>query len=80
MDRFRHLAEHFGTPDTTVIDGTAYGSPDSLPSIKGLRAPNILIAFAPEACARRNAYIIAEQAPPDFVLEVASCSTGHIDG
>ena len=72
MDRFRHLAktggahylaEHFGNPDTTVIDGTVYVSPDSLSSIKGLRAPDILIAFDPEACARRNAYIIAEQAP-----------------
>ena len=44
-------------------------------------APDILIAFDadPEACARRNAYIFAEQGPPDFVLKVASRSTGHID-
>ncbi|MXZ26160.1 MAG: Uma2 family endonuclease [Caldilineaceae bacterium SB0665_bin_21] len=43
-------------------------------------APDILIAFDadPEVCARHNAYIFAEQGP-DFVLEVASRSTGHID-
>lgn len=47
MERFRHLAKtggahylvgHFGNSDTTLIDGTVYVSPDSLPSIKGLRA------------------------------------------
>ena len=91
MNSFRHLAktggahylaEHFGNPDTTVIDGEVYVAPDSLSSIKGLRAPDMLIAFDadPEACARRNAYVIAEQGkPPDFVLEVGSPSTGHID-
>ncbi len=76
-----HLTEHFGDSDTTVMDGTVYVSPDSRAS-KGLRAPDILIAFDanPEACARRNAYVIAEQGkPPEFVLEVASRSTGHID-
>ena len=41
-----------------------------------------MIAFDvdPEACYRSNAYIISEQGkPPDFVLEVASRSTGRID-
>ncbi len=51
MNRHRHLAKHFGDPDT-----------------------------APEDCARRNACVIAEQGkPPHFALEVASCSTGHMD-
>ena len=49
---------------------------------KGLRAPDLLIAFDvdPEAYVQSNAYIISEQGkPPDFVLEVASESTGRID-
>ncbi len=51
MNRLRHLAKHFGDPDT-----------------------------APEACARRNACVIAEQGKsPHFALEVTSCSTGHMD-
>ena len=53
-----------------------------LSEIKGLRAPDMLIAFNadPDACARRNAYVISEQGkPPDFVMEVASSSTGRID-
>lgn len=91
MNSFRHLAksgsayllaQHFGDPQTTVIDGELYVALDSLSSIKGLRAPDMLIAFDadPEACARRNAYVIAEQGkPPDFVLEVGSPSIGHID-
>ena len=91
MNGFRHLArtgrahdldQHFGDPATTVIDGEVYVSPGPLSQIKGLRAPDLLIAFDadPEACARHNAYVISEQGkPPDFVLEVGSPSTGRID-
>ncbi|MYC64598.1 MAG: Uma2 family endonuclease [Caldilineaceae bacterium SB0661_bin_34] len=76
------LSWHFGTPETTVMNGKVYIAPHSLSEIKGLRAPDMLIAFNadPDACARRNAYVISEQGkPPDFVLEVASLSTGRID-
>ena len=76
------LGWHFGAPETTVIDGKVYIAPHSLSEIKGLRAPDMLIAFNadPDACARRNAYVISEQGkPPDFVMEVASPSTGRID-
>ena len=41
-----------------------------------------MIAFEvdPEAYRRSNAYIISEQGkPPDFVLEIASRATGHLD-
>ena len=47
---FRHLAKtgsahylavHFGEPDTTVIDGKLYVSPDLVSNIKGLRAPDM---------------------------------------
>ncbi len=76
------LAWHFGAPETTVIDGKVYIAPNPLSEIKGLCAPDMLIAFNadPEACARRNAYVISEQGkPPDLVMEVASPSTGRID-
>ena len=76
------LSWHFGTPETTVMNGKVYIAPHSLSEIKGLRAPDLLISFNadPDACARRNAYVISEQGkPPDFVMEVASPSTGRID-
>lgn len=44
--------------------------------------PDCMVSFeaSPEAAARRNGYVIAEQGkPPDFVLEVASESTGRRD-
>ena len=73
---------HFGHPDTTLIAAELYIAPEPGAGTKGLRAPDLLIAFDvdPEAYHRSNAYIISEQGkPPDFVLEVASRSTGHVD-
>ena len=91
MSSFRHLANtggahylglHFGDPETTLIGGELYIAPEPVGSTKGLRVPDLLIAFDvdPEAYHRRNGYVISEQGkPPDFVLEVASPSTGRID-
>ena len=65
-----------------MIDGKLYVFPDLGSNIQGLRAPDMLIAFGavPEACVHRNDYVIAEQGKlPDFVLEVASRSTGCMD-
>ena len=48
----------------------------------GSRYPDLLVSFNadPEAYYRSNGYIISEQGkPPDFVLEIASPSTAHID-
>ncbi len=45
-------------------------------------APDPLIAFgvSPDACRESNGYVISEQGkPPDFVLEIASRSTGRQD-
>ena len=73
---------HFGDPETTLIGAELYISPGPVTATKGLRAPDLLIAFDvdPEAYVQSNAYIISEQGkPPDFVLEVASESTAHID-
>ena len=91
ISSFRHLAstggahylgEHFGHPETTLIGGELYIAPEPRRGTKGLRVPDLLIAFDvdPEAYRQRNAYVISEQGkPPDFVLEVASASTGRID-
>ena len=91
MSSHRHLSNrgasylldwHFGNPETTLITAELYIAPEPRSGIKGLRAPDLLIAFDvdPEAYHRSNAYIISEQGkPPDFVLEVASRSTGRID-
>ena len=91
MSSHRHLDKrgasylldwHFGHPDTTLIAAELYIAPEPGLGVKGLRAPDLLIAFDvdPEAYHRSNAYIISEQGkPPDFVLEVASRSTGRID-
>ena len=49
-------------------------------STAGLHYPDLLVAFGvdPAVYYRRNAYLISEQGkPPDFVLEIASRSTGQ---
>ena len=77
-----HLAEHLGNPDTTIISGEAYISREPTGERRGLMAPDLLIAFNvnPEAEVERNGYVISEQGkPPDFVLEIASASTGRRD-
>ena len=90
MSSFRHLSNtgsahylgmHFRNP-TTLVGGELYIAPEPGRGTRGLRVPDLLVAFDvdPEAYHRRNAYVISEQGkPPDFVLEVASESTGRID-
>ena len=76
------LRYHFGDSDTTIIDSEHYLSPAPTGDMTGLRYPDLLIAFDadPAALVRSNAYVISEQGkPPDFILEVASRSTGRID-
>ena len=78
----QHLAEHFGHEDTTIITGEAYISRVPTSSRQGLFYPDLLIAFDvdPEGGSDRNGYIIEEQGkPPDFVLEIASPTTGRRD-
>lgn len=91
MANFTHLAgtgnahfliQHFGRPDTTLVIGDRYLAPFPTRDLTGIRYPDLLIAFDvdPEAFRRSNAYIISEQGkPPDFVLEIASRSTGRVD-
>ena len=77
-----HLAQHFGNPDTTIVRGEKYISPEPTGERLGTMAPDLLIAFGvdPEDYDASNGYVIAEQGkPPDFVLEVASAHTSDRD-
>ena len=77
-----YLALHLGNPDTTLVAGDRYMAVAPTRNMAGIRYPDLLVAFGvdPEAYRRRNAYVISDQAkPPDFVMEIASPSTGRID-
>ena len=76
------LAEHFGHPETTIITSEVAAALMVSPDRVGVRYPDLLIAFNvnPAANRARLGYLIPEQGkPPDFVLEVASKSTGERD-
>ena len=77
-----YLLEHFGNRETTLVAGEHYVSREPVRSPAGLHYPDLLVAFGvdPAAYYRRDAYVISEQRkPPDFVLEIASISTGPVD-
>ena len=78
-----HLIQHLGDPDTTIVSADLYIVRTPARNMAGSRYPDLLVSFNsdPEAYYRsNNGYIITEQGkPPDFVLEIASPSTGHID-
>ena len=77
-----HLMQYFGNRDTTLVAGEHYISRIPTRNMAGLRYPDLIIAFGVDTAAyyRSNAYIISEQGkPPDFVLEIASRSTGDED-
>jgi len=76
------LSLHFGNPETTVILSEIAAALFVSENREGVRYPDLLISFNanPAAIILRNGYLIPEQGkPPDFVLEVASESTGDID-
>ena len=77
-----YLALHLGNPDTTLVAGDRYMALAPTRNMAGIRYPDLLVAFGvdPAAYRRRNAYVISDQGkPPDFVMEIASPSTGRID-
>ncbi len=77
-----YLAIHLGNRETTLVAGEHYLALAPTRSLAGVRYPDLLVAFGvdPEAYRRSNAYVISEQGKaPDFVLEVASRSTGRVD-
>ena len=80
-----HLLQHLGNPDTTLVTAECYITmmPERrLPSGRTRRVPDLLIAFDVDPALYRedNGYIVQTQGKaPDFVLEVASRSTGSED-
>ena len=91
MTTFNHLAitgsaylliHHLGNPETTIVAGEHYVALAPTKDMKGLRYPDLLIAFNanPAVYRENNAYVISEQGkPPDFVLEIASPSSRRRD-
>ncbi len=79
------LAEHLGNPHTTIVGADLYiitVPTTELTSMAGAVYPDLLVAFDadPDLYYAHNGYVISEQGkPPDFVLEVASRSTGRRD-
>ena len=75
------LKRHFGMRDTTLVYGELpVGT--ALSIRLGLRIPDLIIAFDcdPQRAIERQGYDIDEQGkPPDFVLEIASKTTGRVD-
>ena len=80
-----HLLQHLGNPETTLVTAERFITmmPERrLPSGRTRRVPDLLIAFDvdPQLYREDNGYIVQAQGkPPDFVLEVASRSTGSED-
>ena len=77
-----HLAQHLGNPETTIVAGERYITREPGTPASERMAPDLLVAFDsdPEAYRNSNGYIISEHGkPPDFVLEIASRSTGQQD-
>ena len=77
-----YLAAHLGNPETTLVAGDRYMVVRPTRSMAGSHRPDMLVAFDvnPALYKEGNGYIIAEQGkPPDFVLEIASKHTGHVD-
>ena len=84
LNRFAHvtaLEVHLGNPDTTLVLGEVSVAPTADFS-KEHRRPDLMVAFNcdRDLVIRQNGYAIEAQGkPPDFVLEVASSTTGIID-
>ena len=77
-----HLVQHLGKPETTIVAGERYITREpSAPAVDRM-APDLLIAFQadPQAYREDNGCVISVQGkPPDFVMEIASRSTGRQD-
>ena len=77
-----HLIQHLGNRDSTIFGSELFIAPSPGAPASMRRVPDLLIAFNadPELYRENNGYIVSEQSkPPDFVLEIASPSTGRED-
>ena len=76
------LVVHLGNPETTLVAGERYVVVRPTRNMAGSHYPDLLVAFDvdPALYKANNGYIISEQGkPPDFMLEIASRHTGHVD-
>ena len=76
------LRVHLGNYETTLLGADRWIAPDADFDKRRARYPDLLVAFGvdPAAYEASGGYIVSEQGkPPDFVIEVASESTGEID-
>ncbi len=77
------LMPYFAHRDDVLIAGGGYLRHDASADMTGSLAPDCVVAFGvdnPRAIVARNGYVISEVGkPPEFVLEVASRSTGRRD-
>ncbi len=77
-----HLAQHLGNLDTTIVAGERYLVREPNAPASDRIIPDLLIAFNadPQTYKDNNGYIVSVQGkPPDFVMEIASRSTGRRD-
>lgn len=75
------LIDHFGNPETTVVHSEVPVTTRLSPRGK-FRVPDLIVAFDCNSAlvdAQKGFAIDIQGKPPDFVLEVASESTGPID-
>ena len=80
-DFYATLKAHFAYRDDVLIAGSGYLRHDPRDDLEQF-VPDCVIAFGvdPDAIVSRNGYVIQHAGkPPDFVLEVASRSTGRRD-
>ena len=77
------LKPHFAHRGDVLISGEGYLRHDAGGDMTGSLAPDCVVAFgvdSPRGIIARNGYVISEVGkPPEFVLEVASRSTGRRD-
>ena len=76
------LRVHLGNHESTLVGADHWIVPDTDFDKRRARYPDLMVAFGvdPAAYKASNGYIVSEQGkPPDFVLEVASESTGEMD-
>ena len=78
----QYLLDQGADPERLLVTADHWIVQDAEDFLRRRRYPDLMVAFDvdPEAHKASNGYIIAEQGkPPDFVLEVASQSTGRVD-
>ena len=77
-----YLVAHGADPERLLVNAEQWIVQDAADFVRRRRYPDLMVVFDVdlEAHKESNGYIIAEQGkPPDFILEVASPSTGRVD-